>query len=145
MAHQVVLPCHLQSQCHPSCPLPTSLNSRCHAHAQTCHSLQVTLLLLDQNPMGTSGVPWEPSGLRIWLCKCSGSSQLLWHGFSPWSGKFCMQPRKGGASFCSVSKFLYSLCPVFLCFSPSVLVGVGVGGQVSPFLSFSPLFLIFLS
>lgn len=51
---------------------------------------------------------------------------------------------KKGGSFLLLC-FKVSLLPVFLCFSPSVLVGVGVGGQVSPFLSFSPLFLIFLS
>ena len=120
MAHQVVLPCHLQSQCHPSCPLPTSLNSRCHAHAQTCHSLQVTLLLLDQNPMGTSGVPWEPSGLRIWLCKCSGSTIAMAWGQS--LVREILHAAKKGGSFLLLC-FKVSLQPVpclplFLSFCP---------------------------
>ena len=41
-----------------------------------------------QNLWGEVGVPWWPSGLRIWHCHCFGSGHCLWHGFDSWPREF---------------------------------------------------------
>ena len=60
--------------------------------------------------MKIPGVLLWCSGLRIWRCHCSGlgSGSLLWFGFSPWPGNFCMcqvRQKEGSWSLIQCLKF----------------------------------------